>query len=225
MTLAHESGHLVSHGLTEAQAECYAVQRTARAAGGLGATAAYARELAETAWLQIYPTGGDEYRSRECENGGALDLAPGDAGWPCAACTAGNVTRPRGAAAGAAGVQVRAEKELSRGRARTPWALLHPADRRGVDAKTFADCAEEWSSGEGAPAIRVLGVGERRLTRKGLPAGTRATIVIMSVEPPDEDAYVAAYPTVRVDGRWRWILGEEALAALREGDCPDWRTG
>jgi hypothetical protein len=78
--LTHEAMHL-SGRLTEAVAECAAVQRDAHTARLLGAPAAAAAELAASYWRDLYPLMPDGYRSPECRAGGAMDERLPDAPW------------------------------------------------------------------------------------------------------------------------------------------------
>jgi len=82
--LTHEAMHLTGQ-LDEARAECAAVQRDARTARLLGATAEQAHELALRYWQEVYPRLADDYRSVACSPGGALDEHLSDAPWPVAA--------------------------------------------------------------------------------------------------------------------------------------------
>ncbi|MFY9579557.1 MAG: hypothetical protein WAQ33_09555, partial [Gaiellaceae bacterium] len=79
-TLSHEPQH--SKGIAvEAQAECYAIQLMKGTAVRLGATPAYAASLQQTYWRhydQELPT----YRSPDCRDGGAYDLAKSDPSFP-----------------------------------------------------------------------------------------------------------------------------------------------
>ena len=80
-TLSHEIQHLVSPA-GEAETECAAVQHNAEVAQALGATRAYALELANRYWERFYPPDADGYESDECRPGGSLDLAPESSSWP-----------------------------------------------------------------------------------------------------------------------------------------------
>jgi hypothetical protein len=80
--LAHEATHLREDAPSEAQTECYAIQRVVEAAPKLGLSANEARRLARTYWEDIYPENLPEYQSPECRNGGPFDLHPGDSRWP-----------------------------------------------------------------------------------------------------------------------------------------------
>jgi hypothetical protein len=73
VTLAHESVHLA--GVADEQtAECQGIQLAERAATrGLGIDRAFARRLVELYW-ENYPKVPLVYRSRECREGGKLDL-------------------------------------------------------------------------------------------------------------------------------------------------------
>ena len=81
-TLSHESVHL--YGIDdEAVAECFGLQTLAWVAWKLGATPAFAVEAAKD-YAAMYDElwGGTEYYSPECRDGGQLDLAPAQQGWP-----------------------------------------------------------------------------------------------------------------------------------------------
>jgi hypothetical protein len=80
VTLAHEVQHRRGV-LDEATADCYGMQRAAEVARGLGAGAAYGRELARAYW-EDYENLDDAYQSRQCRPGGRLDLAKADPRWP-----------------------------------------------------------------------------------------------------------------------------------------------
>lgn len=81
-TLSHEVQHIVAPTSDEAGTECAAVQHNAEVARELGATPAYARQLAQFYWEELYPEEGSDYRSDGCRDGGALDLAPETPAWP-----------------------------------------------------------------------------------------------------------------------------------------------
>ncbi|MEP7053630.1 MAG: hypothetical protein ABI912_00090 [Actinomycetota bacterium] len=78
--LTHESMHLASI-TNEAAAECAAVQRDARTARLLGASAVDARALAAQYYATVYPRMPDAYRSADCKAGGVLDEGLEDAPW------------------------------------------------------------------------------------------------------------------------------------------------
>jgi hypothetical protein len=79
--LTHESMHLAGV-MGEAEADCLATQVDAFVARALGADRRFARRLAREYWTYYYPTQPPAYRSRECRDGGALDLFPAQRGWP-----------------------------------------------------------------------------------------------------------------------------------------------
>jgi hypothetical protein len=70
--LSHEARHMLGE-MSEAQAECQALQRNAALARRLGASEEAARELALAYWQEIYPQVGGGYTSPDCRRGGALD--------------------------------------------------------------------------------------------------------------------------------------------------------
>ena len=79
--LTHETAHLTGL-VSEAEAECWAMQHDARTAQGLGATPAQAQALAERYWREVYPRMATAYRSETCAPGGPLDRTPDDDVWP-----------------------------------------------------------------------------------------------------------------------------------------------
>jgi hypothetical protein len=78
--LSHEAMHM-SGIRDEARTECAALQRDARTARLLGATAEQARALAAAYWRRTYPRMPGGYRSAECRPGGALDEGLADGPW------------------------------------------------------------------------------------------------------------------------------------------------
>jgi hypothetical protein len=78
--LTHEAMHMAGI-VEEARAECAAVQRDARTARLLGASAADARVLAGRYWRTVYPLMPESYRTPECGPGRSLDEAGPDAPW------------------------------------------------------------------------------------------------------------------------------------------------
>lgn len=78
--LTHEAMHMAGEK-DEARAECLAVQRDARLARALGATAEQAVALARQYWREAYPRMPDGYRSGDCGPGGAMDAHLPDPPW------------------------------------------------------------------------------------------------------------------------------------------------
>jgi hypothetical protein len=80
-TLAHESFHLRGVS-TESVTECYAMQTSARVAGGLGIPRDRAAQLQRWLWTKGYPNEPTEYATPLCHDGGPLDLHPLSPVWP-----------------------------------------------------------------------------------------------------------------------------------------------
>jgi hypothetical protein len=80
--LAHEATHLREDAPSEAQTECYAMQRVVEAAPKLGLSDVEARRLARTYWAAIYPEVLPDYYTVDCRDGGPLDLHSNDPRWP-----------------------------------------------------------------------------------------------------------------------------------------------
>jgi len=78
--LTHEAMHMAG-SRDEAVTECRAMQRDARTALLLGATAPQAHALAATYWREVYPRMNQDYRTPNCAPGGSLDEHLPDAPW------------------------------------------------------------------------------------------------------------------------------------------------
>jgi hypothetical protein len=87
-TLMHEAGHLnesgdfFGAGQNEPLAECWGMQHIRQAARLLGATRAYADDLATRYWTEVYPTRPAGYRTKKCRDGGAYDVRKESPVWP-----------------------------------------------------------------------------------------------------------------------------------------------
>jgi hypothetical protein len=81
VVFAHESRHAGGED-REDRAECYGMQDARPVARMLGMSAADAGSLVERYWRDVYPTEEFPYRSRECRDGGKLDLHPASNVWP-----------------------------------------------------------------------------------------------------------------------------------------------
>jgi hypothetical protein len=81
-TLAHEAEHLRSPFASEAEVECYALQRVRGLARQEVRDRRYREEMALLVWDLGYPNLPPEYQTRRCRNGGPLDLRPGSNEWP-----------------------------------------------------------------------------------------------------------------------------------------------
>lgn len=79
--LTHETAHLTGL-VSEAEAECWAVQHDARTAVLLGATPAQGQALAERYWREVYPRMPSAYRAGTCVENGPLDRTKNDGVWP-----------------------------------------------------------------------------------------------------------------------------------------------
>lgn len=79
--LAHELEH-VRGEMSEPIAECRGMQRLATVARRLGVPRGQARRLARVYWDAIYPESHPAYRTRDCRDGGKLDLRPRSSAWP-----------------------------------------------------------------------------------------------------------------------------------------------
>lgn len=80
LVLAHEAQHSAGV-LSEPVADCYGLQRVRPLARMLGVPKAYAAILARAA-LQVSQRNPTHLRSKECRNGGQLDLNPKTNIWP-----------------------------------------------------------------------------------------------------------------------------------------------
>jgi hypothetical protein len=79
--LSHEAWHLAGVR-DEAATQCYALQSNADTAMRLGAREDDARAIAGFVLREVQPTLPADYRSRDCYDGGPLDLHPDRPSWP-----------------------------------------------------------------------------------------------------------------------------------------------
>lgn len=80
--LAHEAEHVRVPAASEAEVECYALQRVRGLVRDAGRGQAYQEEIAGLALDYSYPYLPDEYRTELCRDGGPLDLDRGSSVWP-----------------------------------------------------------------------------------------------------------------------------------------------
>ena len=80
LVLAHESQHATGIA-AEAAAECRGMQTMSKAGVLLGIPRAYGERLAQDIW-KVYPRRPKIYVSRQCHDGGALDMRPASHRWP-----------------------------------------------------------------------------------------------------------------------------------------------
>jgi hypothetical protein len=66
----------------EERTECYGMQEMDTVGAALGLTQLTARRLQVLYWRELYELHGDDYRSNECRDGGALDLDRTSRRWP-----------------------------------------------------------------------------------------------------------------------------------------------
>jgi hypothetical protein len=78
--LSHEARHMAGT-VSEADAECQAMQRDAWTARLLGASTTEALELARSYWRTVYPRMPDDYRTGGCAPSGPLDEHLPEAPW------------------------------------------------------------------------------------------------------------------------------------------------
>lgn len=79
--LGHEGVH-VTGNRDEVEAMCQGMQWMPELAVALGRTRAEGRYLATLFWLHWYPWYDGDHRSRECREGGRLDVRPASTVWP-----------------------------------------------------------------------------------------------------------------------------------------------
>lgn len=74
--------HLRSPQASEAEVECFAVQRVRALVAGAGRNHRYQCEMVALAWEVGYLDRPEKYRTERCGDGGPLDLHPGSSIWP-----------------------------------------------------------------------------------------------------------------------------------------------
>jgi hypothetical protein len=82
VALTHEGTHLTSAGGNEAVVECRGMQNAYKVGERIGIEEDYARTLMGLYWEQLYPRDDPVYGSKECRDGGSLDVNPDRSEWP-----------------------------------------------------------------------------------------------------------------------------------------------
>lgn len=82
VVLAHEAEHVRLPDASEAEVECYALQRVRGLLRSAGVRRGYEEEIVGLALDVSHPSLPPEYRTRLCRDGGPYDLRPGSSVWP-----------------------------------------------------------------------------------------------------------------------------------------------
>jgi hypothetical protein len=70
--------------------------------------------------------------------------------------------------------------------------------------------------------VQVLSVRNDPVTIEGVPRDARAVALRISgnLGAGRRETVSRTVHQVLVEGEWRWVMTEEALAAFKRGDCP-----
>jgi hypothetical protein len=82
VTLTHEGTHFTAAGSNEAVVECRAMQNADKVGAALGIEADYVQRLSRLYWEKLYPKDDPIYGSRECRDGGGMDVNSANHTWP-----------------------------------------------------------------------------------------------------------------------------------------------
>jgi hypothetical protein len=99
------------------------------------------------------------------------------------------------------------------------WDDLHPRHQRFVSRGEYEECRRGIDVAGTLESVLILDVRDAPLTVYGLPSGTPAKAVEVRVTT-DETEFSDTYHVVLVDGRWRWVLNDEAARGFARTDCP-----
>jgi hypothetical protein len=100
------------------------------------------------------------------------------------------------------------------------WELLHPEQRAHVQQALYARC--QASRQLDFESIQVVAVRSDPVTVEGAPRDARAVTLRITgnLGAGRREGVTRTIHQVFVEGQWRWVMTEEALAAFKRGDCP-----
>jgi hypothetical protein len=104
----------------------------------------------------------------------------------------------------------------SRGQFGRSWDSLHPAHQAIVTRGRFEECMRR----RNLPAVDELNVLDSypdRITVRGIPEHQAAAVTLKAVTTQGEATFTSH--AVKVAGRWRWILSNDAVRSFERGRC------
>jgi hypothetical protein len=101
------------------------------------------------------------------------------------------------------------------------WDMLHPAHQKLVSRSRYASCEDERFPIAQLRKVVVLGIKDAPLDVANIPQKTakRITLKVTVGIGKQQVSLDRSYHAVDVDGAWRWMLDDGAIAAFRRGLC------
>ena len=96
------------------------------------------------------------------------------------------------------------------------WDQLHPAHQEVVPRDLYVECSSQQTFPDMEIGVEEVYEETMDVARVG-PIDTMAVTLNFT---NNGNSQTITEQLVEVDGEWRWILEEEALAAFEAGECP-----
>jgi hypothetical protein len=128
------------------------------------------------------------------------------------------VARTNPANQSAAQAVVRVQAQLRRGRFATAWQTLHPAEKRVISARRLASCYPR-SAFPRTVTFRASEVRDVVWQVPGSKTISEAKEVTVTASSRGKKVATFTQHTVRVGGKWTWMLSRQYFAKAKRGAC------
>jgi hypothetical protein len=108
-----------------------------------------------------------------------------------------------------------------KGEWRRDWDELHPLHQRLISRSQYDYCQSGEVGYVGDEIVRVTDTYESRNDVLGIPQQKTMAAEIELGRPGATGGATYTLQALRVGGRWRWLLFNEAVKAYRRGECLD----
>jgi hypothetical protein len=108
-------------------------------------------------------------------------------------------------------------KEQSQGQFDKAWDSLHPAQQAVVPKDKYVQCGQQASP----TAAQKMDLVSESDAQSNVPEVGTATVhsVKLNVNYGD-DTRQPIYNLINVDGKWRWVMRQDAIDSFKGGECP-----
>jgi hypothetical protein len=97
------------------------------------------------------------------------------------------------------------------------WEELHPAQQQVVSKDKLIECFADGLSAFNLGEPEIVSVQDESVPVMGVETMAKTVTVQYTVDGRDETDVVHE---ADVDGRWRWVIGEDSIAIYETGECP-----
>ena len=103
------------------------------------------------------------------------------------------------------------------------WRELHPGHQALISETQYVACSRAMGTdfATGREVVRVVSVRNEPIDVLGVPQRTSKVVTITLRQREKTNGLTYHLHAVRVDGRWRWILGKRFLDQVAQGRCLD----